>query len=330
MPSVSNSVNKDFPILIIGAGSIGERHIRNLWNLGYHNLFVFRIRNLPFRDIAGAQVQVITDWEYINDMRPFAAFICTPTAQHMQQTIDCLQLDMHVFVEKPLSHNLERFDELKELVKEKNKYLQVGYMMRFHPLILQIKDHISNKTYGNLISFHTHWGSYLPNWHPWEDYKNSYAAKKELGGGVALTLSHDLDLANWIVNTDIISHHSIFNRSSQLDIDVESVTDFLIQYNNNITGHVHLNYLEHEPRRQYEFIFEEAVMQMNYFKNELQIISPKGNKNILLQDFDRNDLFSNEVKYFFAQVSEKEDHTEQSLRQINESEIIIKMCNAKY
>ena len=99
-------MNKESPILIIGAGSIGERHIRNLWELGYHNLVVFRQRNLPFRDIGEALVEVELNWENIAIRKPFAAFICTPTSQHLQQVLLCIQSGMHVFVEKPLTQNL--------------------------------------------------------------------------------------------------------------------------------------------------------------------------------------------------------------------------------
>ncbi len=190
-------MNRNVPILICGAGSIGERHIRNLWSLGFENLLVYRQRNLPFRDIADAEVQVILDWNDVLLLQPEIAFICTPTSQHMRQTIDCVSNNMHVFAEKPLSHDLEHFEELTELIKSKKKILQVAYMMRFHPLIKHVKQAVDEKLYGKLMTMNSHWGSYLPDWHPWENYKESYAAKKSLGGGVALTLCHDIDLALW-------------------------------------------------------------------------------------------------------------------------------------
>src|SRR5690349_16663368 len=118
-------MNKNSPILIIGAGSIGERHIRNLWRLGYHNLVVYRQRNLPYRDIGNAELKTFTSFNDALLCQPEAAFICTPTSQHMEQAISCIEKNMHVFVEKPLSNNLELFDILEKLVRGKNKILQV-------------------------------------------------------------------------------------------------------------------------------------------------------------------------------------------------------------
>ena len=137
------------PILIIGAGSIGERHIRNLWTLGYQNIIVYRQRNLPFRDIGEAKVSVVLSWEDVLKAKPFVVVIGTPTAQHLQQTIDCLNAGIHVLVEKPLSHQTYDMAALQQLATTKNKLVQVGYMLHFHPLLLQVKSIIGNKTYGN-------------------------------------------------------------------------------------------------------------------------------------------------------------------------------------
>ncbi|MFI5172875.1 MAG: Gfo/Idh/MocA family protein [Chitinophagales bacterium] len=319
-------MNKDVPIIVFGAGSIGERHIKNLLKLGYSNLYVYRQRNLPLREVAADAVKIILDESIIPELKCAIAFICTPSSQHMKQTIACIRNDMHVFVEKPLSHNLDDFETLRNVVNEKRKCIQVAYMMRFHPLILKIKEFTENKNYGRLLSFHTHWGSSVTNWHSWENFRDSYASRKDLGGGVALTLSHDIDLVNWMVKSKIIEYKSEFGYYDKFDIDVESVADFLIRYENGVTGHVHLNYLEQEPKRKYEFIFEDATAEIDYFKAELKVITLNNVERITIDNFDRNELFVNEVQAFFNLIDDGGKILPHTLQQINESEQIIKMC----
>ncbi len=314
--------------MICGAGSIGERHIRNLWSMGFVNLIVYRQRNLPFRDIADAQVKIVLNWEEALQLKPQIAFICTPSSQHIQQAIDCITQNMHVFIEKPLSHNLEHFDELISFVRIKNKIVQVAFMMRFHPLIKHVKQAAEEQLYGKLISMRSHWGSYLPDWHPWEDYKESYAAKKSLGGGVALTLCHDIDLALWIANAELKNYSSTFQFSDELGIETESVADFHFEFANGSQGDVHLNYLDNPPIRNYHFEFEEAVISFDYFNNSMEIRSqqPEFTSTIDAKQFDRNTLYIDEVNHFMNQIEINSNPADYSLQQVNHSRLITKIC----
>jgi predicted dehydrogenase len=315
----------DKTILIIGAGSIGERHIRNLWSLGYHKLYVYRQRNNPFRDIQDAEVEVLTDWEDVTRIQPFAAFITSPTSQHLTQATLCAKMGMHILVEKPLSHTLNGIDLLINVVKENGIYLQVAYMMRYHPLIVKLKNIIDLKELGNLLSFTSKWGEYLPDWHPWEDYKTSYAANKELGGGAALTLSHDIDLANWLCGSDIAQFHIIKNTRSKLEVDVEAGADIIVKYKNGISGHIHLNYYEKIPERYLKLVFDNGSVHFDYFNSALYIRKKDIQENIVLNEFDRNDMFLLQTKSFFENINSYS--ISDSVSQIAESETIIKICN---
>lgn len=258
-------------ILIIGAGSIGERHIRNLWQLGFRNLLVYRQRNLPFKNIGEAEVEVVTQWELVKQQRPFAAIICTPTAQHLSQVYDCAQLKMHVLCEKPLSHTVFDLDNLKSVFVENNVLLMVGYMLHYHPLLKQVKDVIDQKTYGNVLSIQTYWGEYLPHWHPWEDYSESYAAMKEQGGGAALTLSHDLDVVNWLMGASPLQHRSIFNYASNLKVDTDSGCDTILKYASGATAHVHVNFHQKVAQRWYKIVLDNAVIDIDYYASTITI-----------------------------------------------------------
>jgi predicted dehydrogenase len=313
------------PILIVGAGSIGERHIRNLWQLGYRNIVVFRQRNLPFRDLGTAQVRVVQSWDLVADLRPYAAIICSPTSFHLEQSLRLVALGTHVLVEKPLDAHTQHFPQLIEAVTTHNVWFQVGYMMRFHPLLQQIKTIIASRRYGNLLSIHSKWGEYLPDWHPWEDYRISYAAQKELGGGVALTLSHDLDVANWLADADVVSSYTQKNFASNLELNVEAGADVLIKYQNGTTANIHLNFYEKQKERFLKVVLDDASLHFDFFNASLLLKTAQGEEKIVLEAFDRNDLFLEQSKFFFQKINQFS--LSESLKQIKDSETIINICN---
>jgi predicted dehydrogenase len=204
-------------------------------------------------------------------------------------------------------------------------YVQVGYMMRFHPLVLELKAIVGEGRYGPLLSFTTRWGEYLPNWHPWEDYRTSYAARKELGGGAALTLSHDLDLVLWLAPSPLVNSYALPNRASALEVDVEAGMDFLLQFADGATGHVHLNFFEQPPTRYLHFAFESGTVRFDYYANTLKISTPEGETVRSEEGFDRNQLFLDQTVHFFRKT-ESFDPLE-ALAQIEQSERIINLCH---
>jgi predicted dehydrogenase len=189
----------------------------------------------------------------------------------------------------------------------------------------KVKEFVDNKTHGNLISFSSKWGEYLPGWHPWEDYRQSYAARRELGGGVTLTLSHDIDIVNWITGSKITRTKSIKNYRSKLEIDVESGCDILYEYSNGVTGHSHLNYYSKSHERYIEFVFDEANIRFDYIQSTLKISKP-GRKEKLIQvkKFERNDLFIDELVEFFQKTTKFA--LRESIKAVEESEIIMNIC----
>ena len=323
-------ISTDSPILIFGAGSIGERHIGILQKLGYTNLWVYRQRNLSLRSVDAASLRIVTDLAEAEKITFKAAIICTPTAQHLSQALWCVRRGIPALVEKPLSHTLEGFEELKTALVANPTYLQVAYMLRYHPFFIYVKNLIEKEELGKLLSIQTYWGEYLPDWHPWEDYRQSYAARQELGGGVALTLSHDLDLVNWLANSTVTNWHTLKNYRSSLEIDVESGADISLGYDNGITAHCHLNFHERVAHRWYRFVWENGSVEVDYPKATCSLIKPGREAMIqTLEGFDRNQLFEDQTKDFFRKIN-KGNFTATSLRTLDESQIILKICTQSY
>jgi predicted dehydrogenase len=316
---------KSTPLLVIGAGSIGERHIGVLQTLGYSNLHVFRQRLLPFRTIDASTVHSFTDFDQVALIKPHAAIVCTPTAQHLTQATACAKQGIHVLVEKPLSHTTEGIAQLQQAAESTSALVQVAYMLRYHPLMQRLKEFVVSQRFGKLLSFSTYWGEYLPHWHPWEDYRHSYAAQKQLGGGAALTLSHDLDIANWLTDQLPQQWHRSFNHRSALEVNVEAGATFLLEYPSGITGVVQLNFYQKIPKRTYELVFEDAVVHFEYFQHKIVVQTPHSTETIEQPDFDRNQMFERQTVAFLenTQLHSVNALTAQYLR---ESEKIVGMC----
>ena len=206
-------------ILIAGLGSIGRRHLQNLSALGEHNIVLYRTGHSTLtEDLKGYPVE--TNFELALTNAPDVVIISNPTSLHLDIAIPAAEAGCDLFLEKPISNSLDRIDEFYSAIKHREVKVLVGYQFRFHPGLLLIRRLIDEETIGQPLSIHVHWGEYLPDWHPWEDYRQSYSARADLGGGVILTLSHPIDYMRWLMG-EITEVWAFSSQSSELDIQVE-------------------------------------------------------------------------------------------------------------
>jgi predicted dehydrogenase len=308
-------VNASHRILVCGVGSVGERHIRNLSTLGYHHIAVYRARNLPFRDL-NFSIPIYTDLkEALTDFAPSVTFITNPTALHVPMAMEAARANSHLFIEKPISHNLEGIEELCRMLESNHRMAMVGYMLRFHPFFKQLKAWLNEGPSGVLgrpIFLRTTWGEHLPDWHPWEDYRQSYAACADMGGGPALTLSHDIDLLVWLFGApdNVVG---LPNSTSPLNINVEHSIDILLGFSQGVTANVHLDFCQRPPSRVWELVCSHGQVRLDILAGTLtrwestigEIHTPQHGPitpvdvQTLPENFDRNDLFLEELRYFF-------------------------------
>jgi predicted dehydrogenase len=308
-------MSKTQPILICGAGSIGERHISNLRVLGYENLAVYRTLNRPYRT-GIPDLPVYTDLAAaLESFRPDVAFITNPTSLHLDVALACARHGCHLFIEKPLGHSLEQVDSLNSVLESHGRHAMVGYMLRFHPLFTQLKrwiDEGPDGTIGRPIWARSSWGEHVPDWHPWEDYRDSYSVRNDLGGGPSLTLSHELDLIVWFCGSPT-GVAILPNTATPLEVACEHGVDMLISFVNGATANVHLDYYQSPPSRSWELVGTRGRVVIDYAEGTLTryanvIGQPSGGPDLLSaaaeaisvpSDWQRNDLFLAEVQYFF-------------------------------
>src|SRR5690606_9752000 len=255
-------------ILVCGVGSAGERHIRNLLALGYEQIALYRQRHLPLRTLAQTFPTYTSLREALTDFAPTVVFVTNPTAQHLDVALPAARAGCHLFIEKPVSHTLTGLETLQEALAANERFAMVGYMMRFHPLLQQVQRWLVAGELGRPLWVRTTWGEHVPDWHPWEDYRQSYAVQRAAGGGAALTLSHELDTLIWLFGP-AVAQTAMLNHHSPLDMDAEQALDLLFRFANGVTANVHLDYWQRPPHRQWELVGTHGRIHFDYYAGTL-------------------------------------------------------------
>ncbi len=294
-------------ILIAGLGSIGRRHLRNLLLLNETEILLYRTlqSSLPETELAGFPVE--TSLQAALAQRPQAVIIANPTALHLDVAIPAAEAGCHIFVEKPISHSLERIDQLRAALQRGGGELLAGYHFRFHPGLQKVKELLSQQAIGRPLTVRAHWGEYLPNWHPWEDYRQGYSARADLGGGVTLTLSHTLDYVRWLLG-EIDSLWAFSGRLGDLELSVEDTIEIGLKFKNQILGSVHMDYNQQPPAHTLEIVGTRGTLRWDNADGHVEIQRPAsaGPGEITSECypapavFERNDLFLAEMRHFLA------------------------------
>ena len=234
--------------LIISLGSIGIRHLENLQQLDSQAKIIVLRRQKSNKGIEHENVIEVSSIEDALNFKPTIAIIASPAVFHVEQALILLENNIHLFIEKPLSHNLNDLEKLQRTAKEKSLIVMVGYVLRFSPALKKVKSLLKDNVVGNIVNVSAHCGQYLPNWRVSVDYRKTVSAKKELGGGVLLELSHEFDYLRWLFGEaeSVIANST---NSKVLEIDVEDKVDVLMDFDQGFSGYIHLNFLEKKVHR---------------------------------------------------------------------------------
>ena len=225
--------------LVIGYGSIGQRHTRILRSLGFHTAVVSSQKTID-------QVAFSSIIEAMETWAPDHIVIASPTSQHHRDLATVAQTEFAgtCLVEKPLF----QFSQL--LPKELSCRIAVGYNLRFLDVIQRLRELLSDE---NIISATVYNGEYLPDWRPGRDYRTTSSALTAMGGGVLRDLSHEIDLVHYFLGapTRVIAEVS---HSGLLDIDTEDSVRSIFHHENGCTTTVTLSYLDQVRRREMLFV----------------------------------------------------------------------------
>ncbi|MBM3137618.1 MAG: Gfo/Idh/MocA family oxidoreductase, partial [Chloroflexi bacterium] len=249
--------------LIAGLGSIGRRHLKNLEALGKKDIILFRTHNSTLTDDELEGYPSETDLEKALAHRPDAVIISNPTALHMHVAIPAAQAGCALFVEKPLAHQIDDLIPLEVILRENQNLFFSAFQFRFNPGLKKVRELLDSEIAGQPLSFNAYWGEYLPDWHPWEDYRKNYAAQKGLGGGVVLTLCHPLDYLRWMFG-DPMEVYAHAGNASHLELEVEDFADAIVHFKNGVSGTLHLDYFRRDKRQDLEIVCSEGTIFWDY------------------------------------------------------------------
>jgi len=293
-------------IMVIGCGSIGRRHMKNLIDLKVDEVIGVDL-NEEYCEWVRENLSLRTYNDLnkaLEEEKPNGVLICTPPNSHVKLAKIVTKYNSHLFIEKPISDTLEGIDELIEIVDKNKIKCTVGYNLRFNKGIQKIKKIIEEKKYGKLLYSKILFGQYLPDWRPWQDYKESYTARKELGGGIILDASHEIDYALWFfgIPKEILS---ISDKVSELEVNVEDTSEIIMQFENKAIVNIHLDFVRRDKKRCCEIVFENGTVYYDFINNEFKEFDVKENKwNIEKIEEDANEMYVNEMKHFIQMINE--------------------------
>ncbi|NQV02798.1 MAG: Gfo/Idh/MocA family oxidoreductase, partial [Bacteroidia bacterium] len=257
---------------VIGYGSIGNRHIRNLISLGCNDIVLLRTigsgneYGLPEFSVFGDFVAAGVD----------AVILANPTGMHITFLGRLLQLNINTLVEKPLVATLDDLKYLERQLKIYSGFGMTAYNMRFHPAVKEAKMVIDNDGLGRIYSARFHVGQYLPDWRPDRDYRKTYSASVDMGGGVLFDLIHEIDLACYLIGKPDGRVDSRVKKVSDLQIETEDLAEIMYSTGSGAVVTIHLDYLAHGYRRYFEIVGEKGTLVSDLNTGELKLAGPGG------------------------------------------------------
>ncbi len=281
--------------VIVGLGSIGKRHNKNLLGLNHQTIPCHRDDNL--KDI-------------LDKNKPDGVLICNPTSLHLKTAMVVAQAGYPIFLEKPVSHNLKGIEKLIQKIRQQKLVVQVGYNLRFEPELMKIKSKLDKKAYGQVYSTRIVAGSYFPDWRPQIDYKQNYGARIDLGGGVVLDLSHEIDYAYWLFGK-AKKVSAMIKKAPKLKIETEALAQINLEFETGVIGQIQVDYLSKQYRRSMEIMTEKETINWDYAK-------------LKDKSWDSEEMFINEIKHFIRAIKGEVSPTPTT----EEGKHVVEICEA--
>jgi predicted dehydrogenase len=289
-------------VLVCGAGSIGLRHIKNLKFLGAEVL-VWRSRaELAKKLMDELSVKVFISLDEALE-KADAVVIATVTNTHLDLAIKAAKMGKAIFIEKPISNSTNGIKELSDLVLSKKLIVEVGCQLRTHPNLRKLHQLTTQGDYGPLYTYRAVVGQRLENWRSGTDYRKSYSADIQQGGGALLDLIHEIDLVNWLTGP-VESVKAHLAHVSDQEMNAEDLVNLILINSNGAIGQVQMDMLSSDYRRGLELVYRNASFYWDYVTGTL-ICKRNGSSTIIDQtphNFKRNSLFLTHMKHFLARL----------------------------
>ncbi len=287
-------------IAVIGCGSIGRRHIGNFLALG-HDVIAFNRGET--RRKAVEKEFLIETYADVDEMLSApdldSIIICSPNNMHILDALNAAKYGYNLFIEKPLSLCGEDISPLQSQIEKYNSICHIACNMRFHFGPEKLKKILELEELGEVAFCNVWGGMHLPDWHPEEDYREMYSAKKILGGGVVLDFIHEIDLVLWYFGIPL-QVVAFLENSGCLEIETEDVADILMNYN-NFQLNMHLDYLQKPFQRGIRIVGEKGWAEWDLTRDGVEVYlyaEAKSHWHSYPTSWNNNEMYLKQARYF--------------------------------
>lgn len=297
--------------LQIGLGSMGRRRIRNLQFNGEKNIIGFDSSEERRKEAEKEYgITTIDNLEKISAKDFDVVIISTPPNQHGDYIRFALKNKKHFFVEVTTSD-----DGYADILNDKNQDIVKAPSCTFrHYLpVKTIKDILKGGGIGKILAFQYHMGQYLPDWHPWEDYRKVYFSKKETGACREM-LPFELIWLNWLMDSQVSESSGFAAKISDLDMDAEDIILANLKYKNNILGNIIIDVISRKPFRTLRILGSDGVLEWEWLDNTIKIYDSKTKRSEILEVPKGNpatgylaaeEMYQDEIRAFLGAINGK-------------------------
>jgi predicted dehydrogenase len=289
-------------ILFTGLGSIGTRHLKLLKQRNEDHRF------LAYRSGKGENKKKYSGVEEYSDLqqalqeKPDVAFITNPTHLHVPTAISCARVGCDLFIEKPLSDSLEGVEKLEKLAAGKDLITYLACNLRFHPVLVKTRELLEAGKIGSVRYFRVECGSYLPDWRPARDYRSSYSADPDRGGGVLLDLIHEIDYSCWLFGRpDNVKGAA--RKISDLKIKSNDFAEMIFEFDADLSGSIQLDYFSRVPRRMVQIQGEKGMLVGDLLQNNVKLQTAETEELIEFEE-GMESSYESQIDYFLEHVKE--------------------------
>jgi predicted dehydrogenase len=296
--------------LVVGTGSIGARHARNLIAMGHEvSGWDERVESLDRARQAAPGLLAAAGLGPALASRPDAVLVCTSPASHVAVARQAVEAGSHVFIEKPIAHLSDEVPALLDSAKRAGRLVAVGFNLRFLPSLRRVKALLDAGRIGRVYSARAFFGYYLPVWRAGRDYKQNYAVSAAAGGGALLDLIHDFDYPGWLFG-EAAEVSCMAGHLSTLAGDTEDLAEVTVRFASGALVQVHVDYLRRAYRRDLEIIGSNGVITWDYASRAVTVLGPEPDRVERLDGSDdgpNEDMYVNELRHFVACLEGREE-----------------------
>lgn len=312
-------------ILYVGLGGAGQRHLR------VFNSILNKVENYAWRQTkktptlnpdftvdtessleARYNLNEVSSIDQALRLRVDLVIISTPTIYHYQLAKKFIEKGFNIVLEKPGCTTLSEAKELLRLSRKKKTKFLISFQRRFHPFIEKIQNYIVSGSLGKVININAKVSSFVPEWHPYEDFRELYACKKSLGGGVLLTECHEIDLLNYLFGESKLKSASL-KQESEYDIDVFDTAYLELQFQ-GIKAKLDISFMRKPAERKININFQNGSLLYDLDNHRLKVIKEGKIEFNETKKMKGDELFERQAEFFLNHLKPNYDYQESLIR----------------